>query len=90
LDALSLMAVGYPRVTAIFGASVSHWAWLQPASHIVLAFDNDSRGRQATADERAIGVRYGKRITTLEPEDFGGAKDLNEALVTRTLNITGL
>lgn len=77
-DALSLLAAGVSRATAIFGVAGWRWEWAREARRLVFAFDADqagSRWRELAWE----AVMRGKEVAFVPPEALGGCKDVNEA-----------
>lgn len=87
-DALSIMAAcPGAHAIAIFGVQGWHDDWPCLPRRIVLALDADSAGQKGWRNlARRLALR-GKRVLSLPPEAFGGAKDANEAWVLGNLNI---
>lgn len=85
LDALSLLAAGVPRAIAIFGVEGWRMSWMPPESSFVFALDADPAGKQALSRlGRQLRLR-GRKVSYLDAANLGGAKDVNEAWVTGTL-----
>lgn len=89
-DALSLMVAGIERVAAIFGLNGMRWEWLQGVQEIVLALDADAPGQEALKKLHAEAAMRGIRVSRLTPDELGGKKDANEALVAGCLQIGGV
>jgi hypothetical protein len=81
LDALSLVAAGYPAV-ALCGTTGPEWLHLACGlRRVLLALDGDSAGDNAAeALEAALSI-YGARCERLRPP--AGSKDWNELLIAR-------
>jgi hypothetical protein len=75
-DALSLIVAGYIQACAIFGVDGLRWEWVQ-AKRLVFCLDQDDAGRRwhAFAWE---GIVRGFEIYWLDPDVYGGYKDLND------------
>lgn len=90
-DALSLLTLN-PNlaVVAIFGVQGWRHDWASNCRNITFALDSDAAGQAAWRSlARQLTLR-GKKVRSLSPADFGGAKDLNEALVSGTLSLSGV
>lgn len=79
-DALSMIASGYSSSCAIFGIGNLRWSWVK-SKKVVICFDADGAGREATATLYMNAARWGKEVLVLNGEVFQGHKDLNEILV---------
>jgi twinkle protein len=83
IDLASVLEAGYPWVVSLpNGASnlkaIEHMkSWLATANTVILAFDNDKAGKQAT--ERAINMLAG--TVDVAVVNLGENKDFNEMLV---------
>jgi DNA primase len=81
IDTLSLLELGLPAVGIPGARNFKPW-WVElfaDVKDIVLAFDNDSAGCQATAEVTNHFAKAGRRVRVLElPE---GIKDVNELLL---------
>lgn len=77
-DALSLLAAGYSRVVAIFGARGWRWDWAREVDHLVFAFDIDAAGQRAQQELARAGLLRGKRVASVCAPSLGLSKDLNE------------
>lgn len=77
LDAISLWYCGFPAI-ALCGTAERPWLWPHCVfKRVVLGFDADEGGEQATANWRRDLTAYGARCVRIRPE---GAKDWNEML----------
>jgi len=89
-DALSLLAVGFDRVVAVFGLGGFRWDWVQPhEKEIILALDQDSAGQKAIPTFLDQATQRGIRVARVTADEIGGAKDINEALVMGSLFLRG-
>ena len=86
-DALSLIAAGYPRTTAIFGVTGWRWEWAREVQHLVLALDADPTGQQGWRELARQARLRAKRVEFLPPEAYGGRKDVNEAWIAGALRV---
>lgn len=86
-DALSLLAVGFKRVVAVFGLGGFRWDWVENETDIVLALDQDSAGQKAIPDFLIQAAQRGIRVSKVTPEEVGFKKDLNEALQANCLHL---
>jgi DNA primase len=86
-DALSLIAVGVPRVVAIFGVYGWRWAWARAVRELVFALDADAAGQQQWHELARQAALRGKRVAVLPPEAYGGYKDANDAWMAGALAI---
>lgn len=86
-DALSLIEAGFERTVAIFGINGMRWEWTGSVLEIVMALDPDETGLRSRIELGRQGALRGKRIWFLEEEMLGGASDLNEAWVRRSLRL---
>jgi hypothetical protein len=86
-DALALLAVGVPRVVAIFGVQGWRWAWVRDVRTLVFALDADTAGQQQWRQLARQAALRGKRVAVLPPAAYGGHKDVNEAWVAGTLAV---
>lgn len=86
IDLASVLEAGYPWVVSLpNGASnlkaIEHMKqWLSTSKSVILAFDNDKAGEQAT--ERAINMLAG--VVEVETVNLGEHKDFNEMLVNES------
>jgi len=78
-DALALIAAGAPRVVAIFGVNGWRWDWAKDAREFVFALDADTAGQASFRDLARGAALHGKRVAYLEPEAYGGEKDVAAA-----------
>jgi len=92
-DALSLLAMGFKRVIAVFGLRGFRWDWLAPnEQEIVLAFDYDENpsaqeGGKKSIDEFLLrATNHNIRVLRVTKEEMGGYKDINDAWVAGALN----
>lgn len=87
-DAASLVAAGYPRTVAMFGTDFSAFThWLDDVDSVVLALDNDAAGRKSAMALAGSLHLLGKEIEILDPEVYGGHKDMNAAWVAGDLSL---
>ena len=86
-DALALLAAGVPRVVAIFGVQGWRWAWAREVRELVFALDADAAGQQQWRALARQAALRGKRVAVLEPEAYGGHKDVNEAWMAGALTL---
>ncbi len=84
-DALSLIVKGH-RAVAIFGLDGLRWEWIRERE-IVLALDADGAGEKGIAEIAKKAQQFGTKLRRLTPEELGGCKDANEALVKGCLCI---
>lgn len=84
LDALSLAHASYPAL-AVCGTEPPVWFHrLCAFRRVLLAFDADAAGERAADKLAPMLESFGARCERLAPDDdFGGAKDWNEALQTQ-------
>ena len=87
-DALSIIAAGNADAVAIFGVHGWRWDWARSVTSITLAFDADTTGQNGWREVARQGRLRGKRVVILSAEDYGGAKDSNDAWVAGTLRLT--
>jgi hypothetical protein len=86
-DALSLLAVGVPRVVAIFGVQGWRWDWVRAVRELVFALDADAAGQQQWRTLARQAALRGKRVAVLPPEAYGGHKDVNAAWIAGALTL---
>ena len=86
-DALALLAVGIPRVVAIFGLQGWRWDWVRKAHVLIFALDADAAGQQQWRQLDRQAALRGKHVAVLEPAVYGGYKDVSEAWVAGTLAV---
>jgi hypothetical protein len=93
-DALSLLALGFKRVIAVFGLSGFRWDWVQPQEQeIVLALDYDSTetakesGRKAISDFLTQATFHNVVVSRVTAKEMGHKKDINEAWVAGALDL---
>lgn len=90
-DALSLAASGIERPVAIFGLGRMRWSWLAAGQReLVLAVDTDAAGEAGVAKFLREASLRGLVVSRLTPEEMGGRKDVNEALVAGVLHVGAL
>jgi DNA primase len=87
-DALSLIAAGCPRTTAIFGVDGWRWEWVRKVPHLVFGLDADSRGQEAWRLLARQARLRGKAVAYLPPEAYGGYKDVNEAWMAGVFSLS--
>ena len=76
MDALSLIAAGYPNACAIFGVNGLYWEWVK-ARTMVFCMDQDAAGQQ-WRQLATVAIMRGIQVKFLEAEAYEGHKDLNE------------
>lgn len=90
-DALSLMAAtGGRNAVAIFGVNGWRPEWAVGVREVVFAMDADAAGEKGWRQIARGLAMTGRRVRYLEPEVYGGAKDLNEAWVEGLLDLEKL
>jgi hypothetical protein len=78
-DALALLAVGVPRVVALFGVQGRRCAWAREVRELVFALDADAAGQQQWRQLARQAALRGKRVAVLPAAAYGGCKDVSEA-----------
>jgi len=78
-DALALLAVGVPRVVAIFRGQGWRWEWAREVRGLVFALDTEAAGQQQWRQLARQAALRGKRVAVLEPAAYGGYKDASAA-----------
>jgi hypothetical protein len=93
-DALSLLALGFKRVIAVFGLSGFRWDWVQAHEReIVLALDYDTKesakesGRKAINDFLTQATYHNVVVSRVTAQEMGHKKDINEAWVAGVLDL---
>jgi DNA primase len=86
-DALALLAVGVPRVVAIFGVQGWRWDWVRGVRELVFALDADATGQQQWRQLARQATLRGKQVAVLEPAAYGGHKDVSDAWVAGVLMV---
>jgi hypothetical protein len=86
-DALGLLAAGVSRVVAIFGVQGWRWDWVREMRELVFALDADAAGQQQWRQLARQAALRGKRVTVMEPEAYGGCKDVSEAWAAGLLHV---
>ena len=78
-DALALLAAGVSRVVGDLWRAGLAWEWAREVREVVFALDADAAGQQQWRQlGRQVALR-GKRAAVLEPEAYGGQKDVSTA-----------
>ena len=86
-DALALLAVGVPRVVAIFGVQGWRWEWAREVRELVFALDADAAGQQQWRQLDRQAALRGKQVAVLESTAYGGYKDVHEAWMAGVLRV---
>jgi len=86
-DALALLAAGVPRVVAIFGVQGWRWEWVREVRELAFALDADAAGQQQWRQLARQAALRGKRVAGLEPEAYGGHKDVSVAWAAGVLTV---
>jgi len=78
-DALALLATGVSCVVGDLWRAGLAWEWAREVREVVFALDADAAGQQQWRQlGRQVALR-GKRVAVLEPEAYGGQKDVSTA-----------
>jgi len=72
---------------AIFGMQGWRWAWSMDVRELVFALDADAAGEQPWQALARQAALRGKRVAVLEPEAYGGQKDVSVAWAAGVLTV---